>query len=178
MQDFNKDLEFSLGERERIDCDIIKKCILNCVNVIKTDKYLDKKGIDYVATLDGGAKVNIDAKARRKGAVKYGCEPPLALEIWSVMPNNSSKGKPGWTCNRETNVDMILYTFDKSECDKFYLIPYQSLRIAFQKHCKDWMRIYKPRIQHNAGWNSMAIFVPANIVLQAVCESMEGVRNR
>jgi hypothetical protein len=170
--DFNRDLEYSLGERQRVDCDMIQRAIPNCVSVEKTDTEQDKRGIDYVATLDGGATINIDAKARRKGAVKEGHEPRLALELWSVCPDSGNKGKPGWTCSRSTDVDMILYTFDRSEWDKFYLVPYQHLRMAFQRNYKTWAQKYPPRKQDNRTWKSEAMFVPASVVLSAITAQM------
>lgn len=174
--DFNTDLAYSLGERKRVDESLIKQAIPNCISVEKTNANLDRKGIDYIATLDGGAEIYIDAKARRKGAVKNGQEPPLALELWSVCPDeeNNIKGKVGWTCSRKTDVDMILYTFDSEEWDKFYLVPFQHLRMAFQKNYSKWKDIWKPRFQDNGAWKSKAMFVPASVVLSAIADEMTG----
>ena len=164
-----------MGERQKFDIDLLKQAIPNCVQVIKTDEATDKSGVDYIATLDGGAEIRIDGKARRKGAVKKGCEPPLALEIWSVCPENGKSGKPGWTCSRSTNVDMILYTFDHDDCENFYLIPFQHLRMAFQRNYRAWSEIWEPRYQNNGSYRSKAMFVPANLVIDAVTEQMTGV---
>ena len=170
--DFTKDLAFSMGERQRIDCELIRKAIPNCVRVTKTDIAQDKRGIDYIAVLDGGAIINIDAKTRRQGAVRPGEEPCLALETWSVCRDEWHKGKPGWTCSRSTDVDMILYTFDREEWDKFYLVPFQHLRMAFQRNFEEWKLVYKPRRQNNRTWQSEAMFVPASIVIAAVADQM------
>lgn len=175
MCDFIKDLQYSMGERQRIDCELIQRAIPNCISVEKTDTELDKRGIDYIATLDGGAIISIDAKARRKGAVKQGQEPRLALELWSVCPENGRRGKSGWTCSRSSEVDMVLYTFDREEWDKFYLIPFQHLRIAFQRNYRAWAEDYPPRKQNNRTWKSEAMFVPATIVLDAVVKQMTGI---
>lgn len=175
--DFYKDLEFSMGNRQKMDELLIKSAIPNCVSVTKTDVEADKSGIDYYAMLDGGAIINIDAKARRKGAVKKGEEPLLALEIWSVCPTEGNKGKVGWTCSRSTDVDMILYTFDPSEWDKFYLVPFQLLRMAFRCNFLEWRKNYKPRKQDNGSYKSEAMFVPASVVLRAVAEQMIYKRN-
>jgi len=170
--DFNADFQFSLGERQRVDLEILASVIPNCEEVFKTTPEMDRKGIDYVAVLDGGAVINIDAKARRKGAVRPGSEPNLALETWSVCPRENQKGKPGWTCSRTSDVDLILYTFDRSDTDKFYLIPFQHLRIAFQRNFKAWREKYPLYRQQNTTWDSEAMFVPASVVLKAVAEQM------
>jgi hypothetical protein len=101
--------------------------------------------------------------------------PCLALEIWSVKPQDGNAGKIGWTLNTETNVDMILYTFPKSKWEYFYLVPFQFLRMAFQANGRDWLERYKSRIQDNGKWKSECMFVPANVVLDAVSKQMIGV---
>jgi len=169
--DFDRDFAYSLGERQRVDEELLIQAIPNCVSVRKTDTALDKKGIDYIATLDGGTELYIDAKTRRKGALLMG-EPLLALEVWSVCPDENHAGKAGWTCSRTTDVDMILYTGE--DWDRFYLVPFQQLRMAFQNNYWDWKEIYKPRFQNNRSWQSMAMFVPASIVLNAIMEQMSG----
>lgn len=173
--DFNTDLQFSFGERQKMDCELIRQSIPKCVRVEKTDRETDKTGIDYVATLVGGAKINIDAKARRRGAVKEG-DAVLALEIWSVVPSPGRHWKPegkiGWTLSTETNVDMILYTFDRSEWDKFYLVPFQHLRMAFIRNHKEWFAEYGTSTQRNKGYQSAAVFVPAKVVIQAIAQEM------
>lgn len=181
--DFNADLQFSLGERLSVDVALLKNVIPNCVSVEKTPEKLDRSGIDYIATLDGGALVYIDAKTRRKGAKRTWTNgiPRLALELWSRRPEKFegqivTPGKPGWTVSRSTQCDMILYTFDKSDTDLFYLIPYQHLRMAFQKHFQEWKSIYPCKIQKNKGYESEAMFVPAPIVLSAVIDEMSYIR--
>lgn len=178
IANFTCDLAFSLGERENLDVELLRSKIPNCVKVIKTDVALDKKGIDYIAFLDGGAKINIDAKTRRKGASRNWIDkqdPLLALEIWSVCPNEQvPKGKAGWTCSRKTNVDMILYTFDKEDTTQFYFIPFQLLRMALQNNYHWWKTKWKPRRQLNQGYESEAMFVPASVVLNAIYSEMQG----
>ena len=71
IYNFEERLNFSQGERGQRDVEILKHAIRNCVDVIKTDVEQDKKGIDYIATLEGGAKIGIDVKARDKGVSKY-----------------------------------------------------------------------------------------------------------
>ena len=168
MYDFNKDLAFSLGANKAFDETLIQKAIPHCVGVRKTGMDLDKKGVDYIALLDGGTEINIDAKRRRKGAVRNG-EPVLAVETWSAYPH-----KVGWTYSRSTPVDMILYVFDPDEWQNFYLVPFQHLRMAAINHYHEWKERYKEREQRNDGWVSKCIFVPASVVLSAVSDEMTG----
>ena len=174
---FYDDLEFSMGSRKQADCEMIKAAIPHCVDVRKTDIKDDKAGIDYVATLDHGAEINIDAKTRRKGVKKPNGFPELAIESWSDKPTvdrngNKTPGKPGWTFSRSTNVDMILYSFDPTDWNKFYLVPFQHLRMAAIKNYWRWRENYRCSEQYNDSWISECIFVPADVVLEAVKNTM------
>lgn len=177
---FKEKLEYSLGEREIFDISILKKIIPKCIDIVKTDEAVDKTGIDYVATLEDGATINIDAKTREAGSSRwwlYG-EPELALERWSVVRENNIKPKIGWTLNTESLVDYILYTFDKDDSNKFYFIPFQLLRIAFQNNGRDWSSKYGIKLQlseYNSKWHSSAVFVPASVILAEVNKLMTGI---
>ena len=170
---FDNRFSFSLGERERVDIEAIKQNIAGCRFVEKTDEKTDRKGIDYIATLRGGSKVNIDAKARDKGCSNYWREgPELALETWSVIPEKGKNGKTGWTLSESSEVDLILFTFDPTDSKMFYLIPFQHLRMAFRKNCNNWMKVYKVDRQQSDSWRSECVFVPANKVIKAINELM------
>ena len=176
--DFDERLAFSQGERGERDALMLKRIIRGCEKVIKTDVETDKKGIDYIATLKGGAEIGIDIKAREKGASKfwkYG-EAELALETWSVIPpnrDNEDKGKIGWTLSNETNVDYIFFTFDVADWDKCYLLPYQLLRMTFRKNVNDWFNRYFHARQTSNDWQSAAVFVPVSVVIGAINAEMQ-----
>lgn len=177
IHDFGQKLAFSMAERQAFDIELLKNAIVGCVSVEKTDEETDKTGVDYVATLRRGAEVMIDAKARERGASKYWKhgEPELALELWSVCPSaDNPDGKTGWTLSESTAVDMILYTFAPEDCNMFYLIPFQFLRMAFYHHCREWMRKYDVKFQSSGTWRSQAVFVPASVVLASVNGEMTG----
>ena len=174
---FDERLAFSKGERGERDAEIIRNAIRNCVNVRKTDDETDRKGIDYIATLNGGAEIGIDVKARGKGVSKYwkdGKE-DLLLEVWSVYPDGNNKGKIGWTLSDKTNVDFILYTFDEEDSNKYYLLPYQLLRMAFKHNGRAWMNKYGAKYAYSEFWRTQNIFVPVSVVMDAIKAEMEGV---
>ena len=175
--DFKQKLEYSLGERKNFDIDLLKKCFAKCISIQKTDIEADKNGIDYIATLTNGATINIDAKTREKGASKFWKydEPELALEVWSIEPSNTYPGKIGWTLDNSTLVDYILYTFDKSDSDKFFLLPFQILRTVFYNKGKEWTTKYGTKKQTNSNWTSKAIFVPASVILAEINKQMAGI---
>lgn len=157
--------------QSKIDSDmaIIKSYFPRCLKVEVCDLVNDKHGSDYIATL-GNTKIFIDAKTREKGASrfwKHG-EPELVLEVFSVVEEK----KIGWTFSGHSIADYILYTFDPADTDKIYMLPFQSLRkIAFEK-IKEWSITYGKKVQESDTWHSMAVFVPASVVLLAINQSM------
>ncbi len=179
IHDFAERLEFSLGENKRHDENIIRKIIPNCVKVEKTNVNADKGGIDYVAYLPEGGRVNIDVKTRDKGASKYWKqgEPELALEVWSVCPKADQAGKSGWTLSTGTQVDYILYKFHEQDSNKIYILPYQQLRMSFIRNNGEWIKRYGVKRQDSGKWQSEAVFVPASVVIEAIKAEMQGVLN-
>lgn len=171
MHDFYEKLEYSLGEQEQFDIGLLRHIIPGCQSVTKTNVETDRSGIDYIATLRRGAQINIDAKTRERGASRFWThgEPELALEIWSVV-----NIKTGWTLDEKSNVDYILYTFDRADTNKFYFLPFQLLRSAFVNNYDNWRSTYIVKKQRNYSWTSEAVFVPASVVLSEINRQMTG----
>lgn len=178
-EDFLRDFKFSLGERGRFDINALNKAIPNAYKTVKARKEEDKKGIDYKTILDNGTIINIDAKARRKGAKRdfVDGEPVLAIEIWSVRPTMGNKPEVGWTLKTSVDTDMVLYTFDKDDFNGFYLLPFQHLRMATLRNGRNWYGKYKHSVQpnpkDNPRYESECMFVPASVVIKAVADEMQ-----
>lgn len=174
MHDFGVKLAYSRGVREITDIETLQRLIPGCVSVRKTDTRLDKKGVDYIATLRRGADILIDAKTREPGAGRWwknGAE--LALEIWSVMPGGKyhtpqDKAKVGWTLCETKETDFIYYTFDPSDSQEVFLLPFQHLRIAMRLNFARWERTYYRKKQDSYTWQSECLFVPVAEVLRGI----------
>ena len=175
IHNFAERLEFSLGENRRHDERIIREIIPHCTKVEKTSSIEDKGGVDYVAHLLDGGKVNVDVKTRDKGASRYwkSGEPELALEIWSVCPERGQDGKRGWTLSSSTQVDYILYKFHEQDSNKVYMLPYQQLRMSFLRNGREWIKRYGRKRQYSGKWQSEAVFVPVSQVLKGILNEME-----
>jgi len=136
-------------------------------------------GIDYIAKLRKGREVTIDAKCRKPGASKYWEEEPdLALEKWSVKPEPGREGKTGWTLDESKQCELILFTFDPSDCMEAFLMSFQLLRIAFRQNILKWYRRFKwdrqRSIDNGFQWQSECVFVPVSVVEQAITEVSHG----
>ncbi len=176
-QDFIKDLAFSKGWNAENDIITITKMLHGCVSCVpSTDVDMDKHGIDYIATLRRGAQVFIDAKTRRESCCKFwrnGEE--VAIEIWSVMPGGKfntplQTARIGWTLDESKVTDLILFTWNKSDCEFAYLLCFQTLRIAARKYLKCWMETFGTKLQRSGTWESQAVFVPIRTVLDAMID--------
>jgi len=181
VNDWADKLAFSKGFRELTDVETIEAMLPHCVEVmIVEDAESQRLGVDYIARLAGGATVNIDAKGRTKGAAKYWKDgkPELAIEVWSVVPENGKPGVPGWTFDTSKQTDLILYWFDDvADC---YLVGFQSLRMAAVANYQDWHAKYceppQRSLRGDATWKSQAMFIPADVVLDAISTTSRGVR--
>ena len=175
INDFQQKLRYSLEVQQKFDIAILKNHIPDCVSIEKTDEKTDKQGIDYVATLKNGAKIYIDAKTREKGCSRYWRgEPELAIETYSVIKewNGIEIGNTGWTFKTDSDVDYILYTFPEKDCKEFFFIPFQLLRKAAIENYHLWKSKFPTKRQANKSYQSEAMFVPANVVLEAVTNTM------
>lgn len=174
VYDFDTMLAYSRGVREQTDLDTIAALIDGCVDVTKTDVSTDRAGVDYVATLRGGAQVLIDAKARTPGCSRFWrTGPELALEVWSVRPENQQRGKVGWTLSEANIVHYILFTFDPSDSKEVFLYPFQLLRMAFRRNLKSWRNAgYRTDIQNSGSWRSECLFVPESVVWKGIYHAM------
>lgn len=178
--DFKEMLNFSIGQRSDTDAATIKKLLHGCQTVEKNEVDGNDRGVDYIATLRRGTVVLIDAKTRQKGCGRFWSgEPELAIEIYSVMPGGlfdtpTDKAKAGWTLDESKLTHMILYTFDPSDSETTYLLPFQSLRIATARNREKWTARYKVGIQTSGSWQSKAVFVPASVVIEAIKETFTG----
>jgi len=164
---FFERLAWSRSARQESDIQTLHAMIDGCVRVEKTNEQLDKLGVDYVVTLRNGATLLVDAKARERGCSRYWYNgmPEVALEIWSVKPDpvNRSTSKTGWTLCEKKQTDLILFTFDASDCAEAFLVSYQLLRIAFRRHLKLWKAAgLRVATQSSGSWQSECIFVPWN----------------
>jgi hypothetical protein len=175
--DFAERLAFSKGVRERTDIETLRDMISGCERVDRAREVDDRKGVDYWAHLFGGRALGIDAKARELGASRYWTdgEPDLALERWSVVPDDlHPNGVPGWTVDPAKLTDLILFTFDESDTTACYLVGLPQLRLAFLKFGQQWRRVYRYATQTTRNrddhgfYRSACLFVPATVVLEGM----------
>ncbi len=177
--DFGERLRFGEGRVAETHPDTIRQLVgvPSCVSVVRAGPEADRRGVDYVATLRGGATLGIDVKSRDQRCSRFwGNGPELALEIWSVVPNPPAKGVAGWTLSESKATDYTLHVFHPEDTDRVYLLPFQLLRAAFHRRFFAWGARYKKARQHTTDgrreWWSECVFVPADAVMDAVAAEM------
>lgn len=126
---------------------------------VRDDGWAQRGGIDRVLTLAGGKTLYVDEKVREKDW------PDIALEYWSDV----KRKKPGWVA-KDLACDFIAYAFVPSET--CHLLPFQTLRRAWQLNCKSWVADY-PRIEAlNSGYVTVSVAVPTEVLLAALSNAM------
>lgn len=176
---FREQLAFSQGQRCGSDIETIMSILPGCEKCVQADVELDKKGVDYIATLRRGAEVLIDVKTRKQGCSRWWNDgPELAIERWSVMPNGlfktpNERAKAGWTLDEAKVTDMILYTWHPEDCGMAYLLSFQTLRIAAVQNITLWFKMFQNEIQTSESWQSEVVFVPVNVVLESMKRAQE-----
>lgn len=175
---FEERLAFSKDARLGTDTATIQAMLPGAASIVVASETQDRLGIDYIATLRGGAAVNIDLKCRDIGCSRFWKNgPELALEDWSVLPEEGSGGKVGWTLDESKQTDLVLFVFDAADAAECYLVSFQLLRAAFRHNHAEWIRRYYDANQQSDSWRSHCVFVPADVVLDAIKEVSAGQYN-
>ena len=172
---FDEMLSFSEGVVRGTCVDTIMEMLPGAVSVERAKLKDDKSGVDYWAHLRGGAVVGIDHKARTAGCSYFwkDGEPEFSLEVWSMIPDQLSQGKAGWTLSESSKTQYTLHTYDPSDTTRCFLLPFQLLRVAFRNNVKEWRQEYQVARQSSGKWKSMCVFVPAYVVLKEIRKAME-----
>lgn len=170
---FDQQLIASNGVIQSCDVsEILRARIPGCLKAKKTDKELDRRGVDWLADLSNGRSVGVDVKARTKDYAARG-EDDLALETFSVIDT-----KPGWTRDEAKLCEWVLWLW--SDTGRFCLMPFPPLCGVFQANWQEWRRIYRCSVQRTpesrtrSAWRSECVFVPRQVVIDAVVDWCNG----
>lgn len=175
--DFDECLKMSMRSLQlETDKRTLQHYFPDAVEVVKASADLDRTGIDYIVHLASGVEIYVDVKTRNSGCSAYwkDDEPELALEIWSQryprLEKRDERNKWGWTCDLHKKCHYVMFKFDPSDSEAVYIVPFQQLRIAFRHRLPQWMDRYPHpwQGQRTAGYLSQCVFVPADIVLDAI----------
>lgn len=161
MHDFQSQLAWS----EEMGCEpfwdaVYRKAFPNLVNHMPCPGDVDsqRQGVDRLLFLSNNLTLRIDEKKRR---VDYG---DVLLEYVSV----STTGAPGWI-EKDLAIDYLAYAvIPKMRCR---LYPFQMLRRAWLKYKCDWIAKYRKIVARNAGYETISVAVPANVVNAAVSQA-------
>lgn len=127
---------------------------------VRADGWAQRGGIDRVLTLKSGKTLTVDEKVREKDW------PDFLLERWS----DRDRKVKGWI-QKDLACDFIAYAF--AESCTCYLLPFQTLRLAWIKNGREWIDKYQPPIlARNRTYTTESIAVPRDVLLAALTNSM------
>jgi hypothetical protein len=125
---------------------------------VANDCPAQRDGVDRLVTTRNGHVYRIDEKVRDKDW------PDFFLEHWSV-----DRKVAGWVA-KDLACDFIAYAFVPSQ--RCYLLPFTSLRRAWETNRDEWIRKYREKAVPNRGWVTWGVPVPIPVVLDAIRDSM------
>jgi hypothetical protein len=168
LHDFGDRMRFSDGVAAKTDVRLILlENIPACVEVVRAGEADDKNGTDYWAKrILPLRSLSVDLKCRSGDPMvdwrdmKLGNpRDDLALETWSVLPENGRPGKLGWTRDHTKATDYILWLFPTT--GRWVLIPFHMLCSIFAVRWEEWReRFAPPKQQQSNGWKSECVYVP------------------
>ena len=172
--DFDERYDWAEGVADSDDIrGIIQNKLPNCVRVERAGRMADKQGTDYWACRPDGSQLSIDVKIR---ATDYAVGPfpkdDLALETWSVLPENGRAGKLGWTRDPNKRTDFIMWYWEDTH--RYCWVPFTPLCAVFSEHWEEWAETYGRWQQRSTGWSSECVFVPRAVLRQAINDWCDG----
>lgn len=162
MNNFNRDLQYSHDKSDAAWWEDVYRAAFydyHSMQLIKQDGWAQRAGIDRIVNLESGKRLTIDEKVRRQDW------PDIVLEYWS----NYEKQIPGWIA-KGLYCDYIAYAFEPSQ--RCYLIPYHTLRIAWKRNGKQWVKKYPKVEAKNATYTTVSVAVPIDQLMSALKDAM------
>lgn len=126
---------------------------------VRADGWAQRGGIDRVVVLSSGKTLTVDEKVRERD---YG---DVLLEYWSDVVRRS----PGWVA-KDLACDFIAYAVLPTK--KCYLLPFQTLRKAWQLNHKRWVAAYRKIEAQNNGYVTVSVGVPVPVLMGSLSEAM------
>ena len=129
---------------------------------VRSDGWAQRGGIDRVIVLKSGKTLNVDEKVR---AIDY---EDILLEYWS----NKQRRVPGWVA-KDLACDFIAYAFIPSK--RCYLLPFQTLRLAWRRNCWLWVKKYRRVDAENGGahpYTTVCVAVPIDVLMAALTDAI------
>lgn len=87
----------------------------------------------------------------------------LALETWSVVPDERNEGKVGWTRDSTKRTDYTLWFWQ--DTGRFFLVAFPPLCAVFWRYWTLWRDHYQTERQSSGDWQSECVFVPRPVVV-------------
>jgi hypothetical protein len=127
----------------------------------------DKRGIDLRVPTESGRDILVDVKTREIDPVQMGWPDDVALETWSVVPDERRPdGAPGWSRDFTKQTDYVFFYWQPTR--RGWMVPFVPLRQAFHENWRRWYEaldeslepLWRRETQKNDGWCSECLFVP------------------
>lgn len=126
---------------------------------MRADGWAQRGGMDRLLVLSSGKTLSVDEKVRERDW------PDVLLEYWS----DEEERAPGWIA-KDLACDFIAYAFVPSQT--CLLLPFHQLRLAWQRHRKEWVAAHKQVRADNGRYTTVSVAVPKDELMRRVGEAM------
>lgn len=141
--------------------DVYRKAFPTMVNTtyVQADGWAQRGGVDRVVTLASGKSLYIDEKVREQDY------DDVLLEYFSDV----AKRVHGWIA-KDLACDFIAYAVLPARV--CYLLPFHTLRAAWKRNGRDWVRDYRMVDAKNDGYVTRSVAVPWEALRTALWQEM------
>jgi len=159
IHSFKRNLEYSNRKEKRDFFDLQYKSMFPLLKEVEvvSDQERQKYGIDVVLHFKDGMKFTFQEKTRTKN---YN---DILLELYHIDHFYGNKTF-GWLYGRQS--DFIAYD---SNQEAFYIFPFAPLKMAWEIHKDQWLKIYGPLIKApNQNYDTYSIPIPVDIIFESI----------
>jgi hypothetical protein len=168
--DFKRQLLMSQGHATNTDVhDILLAMLPGAVSARSGAPANDRRGVDWWVELATAHHLAVDVKVREKDFAPRG-DDDLALETWSVCPDEHERGVIGWTRDSSKRCDYVLWLWQ--DTGRYCLLPFLPLCKVFTTNWRDWRASFRharqKTVSRGRGYHSECVFVPRIDVWRAI----------
>lgn len=185
LWDFRERLNFSEGVK--INDAILQHIVSIIPSAFRVEKSIisdDKNGTDYWILRKNLRPLSIDMKNREFCPIERFGSDDACIETTSVYTGenngiweNNKRIKIGWTLDETKETDYIIYTWPSGKMRRYWILPFSFLCTAGKRHWKEWTNFYKEKSAVNNGYLTLNVYVPRNVIAQAMRKIMYGEIN-
>lgn len=154
----------------------VSRIVPNATGVVRSTEQQDRHGTDFwVERSHGLPAISLDMKNRSFCPIeRYGSD-DACIETTSVYRgshgppwDDSGREKPGWTVDYRKRTDFIVYTWQKADGVRFWVVPFVPLCAVARQSWRAWAQSYPERAAKNRGYITLSTYPPRRVITESI----------